>query len=102
VDLAWRAPGSNGGGAISNYIVEYKVDGPSLIWTRFPRVASSATTATVTGLANGTSYLLRVTAVNAAGIGPGNDAGAAIIRGADIFGLDGLHCLISERAARRA
>ena len=73
VALAWRAPGSNGGGAISNYIIEYKVDGPSVTWTRFPRVASSATTATVTGLANGTSYLLRVTAVNAAGIGPASN-----------------------------
>ena len=70
VDLVWRAPGSDGGGAISNYIIEYKVDGPSVTWTRFPRVASSATTATVTGLTNGTKYLLRVTAVNAAGIGP--------------------------------
>jgi titin len=73
VALAWRAPGSNGGGAISNYIIEYKVDGPSVTWTRFPRVASSATTATVTSLTNGTSYLFRVTAVNAAGIGPASN-----------------------------
>ena len=73
VALAWRAPGSNGGGAISNYIIEYKVDGPSVTWTRFPRVASDATTATVTGLTNGTNYLLRVTAVNAAGIGPASN-----------------------------
>lgn len=73
VNLVWRAPGNNGGGAISNYIIEYKVDGPSVTWTRFPRVASSATTANVTGLANGTSYLFRVTAVNPAGIGPASN-----------------------------
>ena len=73
VALVWRAPGSDGGGAISNYIIEYKVDGPSITWTRFPRVASSATTANVTGLTNGTNYLFRVTAVNAAGIGPASN-----------------------------
>ncbi len=73
VALAWRAPGNDGGGVISNYIIEYKVDGPSVTWTRFPRVASNATTATVTGLANGTNYLFRVTAVNAAGIGPASN-----------------------------
>jgi len=73
VALAWRAPGNDGGGAISNYIIEYKVDGPSITWTRFPRVASNATTATVTSLTNGTNYLFRVTAVNAAGIGPASN-----------------------------
>ncbi len=73
VALVWRAPGNDGGGAISNYIIEYKVDGPSITWTRFPRVASNATTANVTGLANGTNYLFRVTAVNAAGIGPASN-----------------------------
>ena len=70
VVLVWRAPASDGGGAISNYIIEYKVDGPSITWIRFPRVASNATTATITPLVNGTNYLFRVTAVNAAGIGP--------------------------------
>ena len=79
VDLVWRAPASDGGGAISNYIIEYKVDGPSITWTRFPRVASNATTATITSLVNGTNYLFRVTAVNAAGIGPASNTSSVVM-----------------------
>ncbi len=79
VDLVWRAPASDGGGAISNYIIEYKVDGPSITWTRFPRVASNATTATITPLVNGTNYLFRVTAVNAAGIGPTSNTSSVVM-----------------------
>jgi titin len=70
VVLTWRAPQSDGGGAITNYIVEYKTTSPTAAWVRFPRVASNATTATVTPLVNGTFYTFRVTAVNPAGIGP--------------------------------
>jgi titin len=74
VVLTWRAPQSDGGGAITNYIVEYKTTSPTAAWVRFPRVASNATTATVTPLVNGTFYTFRVTAVNPAGIGPASVA----------------------------
>jgi len=70
VDLTWNAPASNGGGAITNYLVEYKVDSPTAPWLRYPRAASSALGATVANLVNGTRYLFRVSAVNPAGTGP--------------------------------
>ena len=72
VTLVWNAPANNGGGAITNYLVEYKLDTPTAVWMKFPRTASNATTATVTSLLNGTNYLFRVTAINAAGSGPGS------------------------------
>ena len=68
VTLAWVAPISNGGSAISDYRVEYSSNSGTS-WTTFVHVASTATSATVTGLTNGTSYLFRVAAMNAAGLG---------------------------------
>ncbi|TSA05943.1 MAG: hypothetical protein D4R77_07090, partial [Planctomycetaceae bacterium] len=66
--LSWTAPLSNGGTAISNYAIEYSSDN-GMSWTSFAHAASTATAATVTSLTNGTSYLFRVAAVNAAGTG---------------------------------
>jgi len=66
--LTWTAPSNNGGSPITDYTIEYSNDGGEL-WTNFPHTASTATTAAVTGLANGTSYVFRVAAVNAAGTG---------------------------------
>ena len=68
VTLAWVAPISNGGSAISDYRVEYSSNSGTS-WTTFVHVASTATSATVTGLTNGTNYLFRVAAINAAGLG---------------------------------
>lgn len=68
VSLTWTAPASNGGNAISDYVVEYKVSVDST-WDTFADGTSTATTATVTGLNNGTTYSFRVSAVNAAGTG---------------------------------
>jgi uncharacterized protein YkwD len=66
--LTWTAPSSNGGAAITNYIVQYSSNNGSS-WTTFNRSASTATSATVTGLANGTTYVFRVAAVNSVGTG---------------------------------
>jgi hypothetical protein len=60
--LSWIAPTNNSGIAISNYLIEYKKTSDST-WTTFDTSLSTATTATVTGLANGTSYDFRVSAV---------------------------------------
>jgi len=66
--LTWTAPTSNGGAAITNYTVQYSSNAGST-WTTFTRPASTATSATVTGLNNGTTYVFRVAAVNSAGTG---------------------------------
>ena len=68
VSLVWTAPVSNGGAAITDYRVQYSSNGGTT-WTRFADGTSTATSATVTGLTNGTAYVFQVRAVNAAGLG---------------------------------
>lgn len=67
VALAWSAPG-NGGSAITDYIVEYKLSSGGT-WANFADGVSTGTTATVTGLTASTSYDFRVSAINAIGTG---------------------------------
>ena len=66
INIAWTTPSSDGGSAISDYIVEYSVDG-SGIWTTFADGTSTATSATVTGLIAGNAYEFRVAAKNIIG-----------------------------------
>jgi len=64
--LSWTAPASNGGAAISDYVVQYKLTS-SGSWTTFADGASTATNAIVTGLTNNSSYDFQVLAVNSFG-----------------------------------
>jgi len=64
--LSWQA-GSTGGSAISNYTIWYSSGG---VYTQFNNGTSTATTATVTSLTNGTPYTFEVYAVNSYGTGP--------------------------------
>jgi hypothetical protein len=71
VNLRWIAPADNGGSAITNYIVQYKVTGqPDTTYktmnTRLPTSLSQA----IRGLPLRTSYTFRVFARNAIGTGP--------------------------------
>lgn len=68
VRLAWSAPVSNGDSPITDYIVQYRASTAS-DWITFPDGTSTATSATVTGLTNGTPYVFRVSAVNGAKTG---------------------------------
>jgi hypothetical protein len=68
VTLTWSAPGSNGGSAITDYLVQYQAAGGS--FTTFSDGVSTATNRTVTGLTGGTVYTFRVAAINAVGTGP--------------------------------
>ena len=71
VTLSWTAP-AGASPAISDYLVEYSSDG-GFVWTNFSRSASTATTATVTSLANTVAYKFRVMAFNSDGFGTWSD-----------------------------
>ena len=68
VRVSWTAPVNAGGSPITDYVVQYSSNGGTT-WTIFADATSTATTAMVTGLTNGTGYAFRVAAVNAAGQG---------------------------------
>ncbi len=67
--LSWTAPSSDGGSAIVRY--EYRVQQTGSDFTAWRTVTggASATSYTVTGLENGTTYTFEVRAVNGAGAG---------------------------------
>ena len=75
--VTWVAPefwndgkfafGGNGGSPITDYLVKYSSNNGST-WTNFVHPVSAATSCTVTGLTNGTSYVIKVIAKNAVGI----------------------------------
>jgi hypothetical protein len=71
VGLSWTAPGSDGGSAITDYVIEYKLSSDSS-WTVFADGVGITTSVTVTGLTNNLSYDFRVSAVNSIGQGPIN------------------------------
>jgi hypothetical protein len=74
VTLTWAAPSSNGGAIVTSYLIEKSTDGAT--WTT--AATTSARDFTVTGLANGTAYRFRVSAVNAAGTGASAQASATV------------------------
>ena len=59
--VTWSAPSSDGGSPITGYTVTASPSGATA------SVGGSTLSATVTGLANGTSYTFTVTATNAVG-----------------------------------
>ncbi len=63
-EVDWSAPNDDGGSAITGYTVTPSTGGNA--GTPVP-VGANATSATVTGLTNGTSYTFKVTATNAIG-----------------------------------
>ena len=67
--VTWTAPASTGGSAITDYLVKYSSNGGST-WTNFVHPVSTVPSLTVTGLPNGTAYVIKVIAKNAVGISP--------------------------------
>lgn len=78
VALAWAAPASNGGAAITDYVIQYSVNSGST-WTTFNDGVSTLTSTIVTGLTNGTSYVFRVGASNVAGTGAFSSNSSAVV-----------------------
>lgn len=70
IALTWAAP-ATAGGTVTDYVVQYAAAGTSFAApTTFADGTSTALSATITGLASGTAYDVRVAAVNGAGTGP--------------------------------
>ena len=65
ITVAFTAPSNDGGATITNY--EYSTDGGTS-WTAFSPTTTSSPVA-ITGLTNGTSYSIKLRAVNSAGVG---------------------------------
>ena len=68
VTLRWAAPSSNGGAAITDYVIQRSPNGTSG-WVTLNDGVRSTTSYTVSGLTNGTRYHFRVLAKNSAGVG---------------------------------
>ncbi len=66
--IGWTAPTDNGGSAITDYKVELSRDG--VTWTEMPHSVALTRSYAVTGLAPGTTYQVRVSAINAIGTSP--------------------------------
>jgi hypothetical protein len=75
--VSWSAPANAGTSAITDYVIEYSTNGGGS-WTAFPDGTTTTTSAVVTGLDNGTAYIFRVSAVNAAGTGDPSAVSASI------------------------
>jgi titin len=74
--VSWDAATASAATAVSGYQIEYTTGGTSVV---LPVSGRATTTATITGLTNGTSYSVRMRAVNAIGTGPYNTAVGGII-----------------------
>jgi hypothetical protein len=76
--LSWTAPtGVIAQAPITDYREQYSTDN-GVTWTTFTQAASTATSATVTGLQNGTAVRFRVAAVNGVGVGAFTAASSSV------------------------
>lgn len=82
VSLTWTAPANDGGSAITDYEIQWRTTTGPGTWNTFSDGAGTATTATVTGLTNGTSYDFQVRAVNSVGAGAYSAIDSAMPEGA--------------------
>ena len=76
--VSWTAPATNPNLPVTGYTVTPSISGVPQSPQSF---GSAATSATVTGLANGQTYTFQVAASNANGAGPASNATAAIVVG---------------------
>lgn len=67
--VSWLAPTNIGTAPLTDYSIQFSSNGGTT-WTTFTDPVSTATSATVTGLTDGTSYIFRVAAWNKNGASP--------------------------------
>ena len=77
VALTWSAPTVSAQTPITDYVVQFSSNSGSS-WNTFSDGTSTATSATVTGLTNGTAYVFRVAATNAIGTGAYSTPSSAV------------------------
>jgi hypothetical protein len=82
--VRWTAPSTDGGSAITGYLVRV-LDGTGAQVGALRPADATATSLVVTGLTNGTSYRFQVAATNAVGTGP-NSALSAVVMPATVPG----------------
>jgi titin len=74
--VSWTAP-AVAVPPVTDYVVQYSTNSGST-WTTFTDAVSTATSATITGLTNGSAHVFRVAAVNGIGTGAYSTASAAV------------------------
>ncbi|MBT6460751.1 MAG: fibronectin type III domain-containing protein, partial [Planctomycetaceae bacterium] len=79
IGMTWSAP-DNGGKPITDYVVQYK-RASRTEWSTFTDGTSTAASATITGVNNGVSYVVRVAAVNQKGQGPWSAESSDVVPG---------------------
>ena len=67
LSLTWTAPIDNGGQPITDYNIQYSVDGTE--WTTFADQVSTSASTTINSLTSGVTHFVRVAAITAEGIG---------------------------------
>ena len=75
LSVNWSAP-SNAGPAITDYDYRHRTTSPEGNWTEVTNTTITATTATLMGLSENTSYQVQVRATNDEGTGDWSDAGS--------------------------
>jgi hypothetical protein len=93
IPLTWTAP-SNGGAAITDYIVEYSSTSGVAGFATFSDGTSASTGATVTGLTASTQYWFKVGAVNSVGTSADSNVVTATTAAASSFEPDDLSNLV--------
>jgi hypothetical protein len=82
--VKWNAPDSDGESAVTGYTITPYIGASAQTATQ---VGAGSTSATVSGLANGSAYTFKVSAKNAVGTGTASAASAAITPQAMLFDL---------------